>query len=152
MPPAPLPCQDVQSRPIDDADPAVRTHRHGCAACRDAARRLQASWDAMNLVPDREPSPQFTARVMATIERTAGRTWFGLPSPFPGAAVRWTVLAGGLAAALLVTALLFNREQIGDPANGSEAVAEVDLLESQDLLQDLEVVEDLDLLLLIDEG
>ncbi len=66
--------------------------------------------------------------------------------------MRWTALAGGFAVVVLVASLLLHQERPRAPANGSEVVAELELLESQDLLQDLEVVEDLDLLLLMDEG
>lgn len=152
MPPSSLPCRTVQSRPIDDPDPAVHAHRRTCPDCQGASKPLQAAWDALELVADREPSPRFAARVKAKIERAADRSRFSALPWLGSRALRWTALAGGLAVVVLVTSLLVHQERRHTPANGSDVVAELDLLESQDLLQDLEVVEHLDLLLLMDEG
>lgn len=153
MPPdSPLPCRTVQLRPLDDPDPSIQAHRHACASCGQAAGALKASWEALGLVTDRDPSPQFTARVMAKIERTSSRSRFALLRPLGSGAMRWTALAGGFAGVVLVASLLLHPERPQAPATGSEVVAELELLESQDLLRDLEVVEDLDLLLLMDEG
>jgi hypothetical protein len=111
---------------------------------------LQASWALLNVMEDREPSPQFTARVMAKLRPDPLRAGVSrLPSLGPRG-FRWAALAAVVI--VLVVAGVLDREPIKTPSNGSEVVADLELVESEELLQHFDVVQDLDLLLLMDEG
>jgi len=143
-------CRTARAGPIDD--PVILAHLQGCADCREATKSLRASWDALGVIREREPSPLFYARVMAKIAREQDRPpWH--PSRLLGLRrVWWAALAPAVAVTALVLAGVWDRAAINAPSNGSEVVADLELVESEELLQHLEVVEDLDLLLLMDQG
>jgi anti-sigma-K factor RskA len=113
---------------------------------------LQASWALLNVVEDREPSPQFTARVMAKLRPDPLRAGVSRLPSLGSRGFRWAALAAAAAVIVLVVAGVLDREPIKAPSNGSEVVADLELVESEELLQHLDVVQDLDLLLLMDEG
>jgi anti-sigma factor RsiW len=107
----------------------ARRHVEGCAACRGELARLEAAVSALRAgSPAPEPSPFFSTRLAARIaslppRRRAG----GLLRAVP-----WRpVLAGGLAVALAVGAVLVQRGRTAE---------ELAVAARLDLLQDLEVV------------
>ena len=107
----------------------ARRHVEGCAACRGELARLEAAVSALRAgSPAPEPSPFFSTRLAARIA--------SLPPPRRAGgllrAVSWRpVLAGGLAVALAVGAVLVQRGRTAE---------ELAVAARLDLLQDLEVV------------
>lgn len=153
--PHPIDCRTAQAESaggIDHLADPVGAHLETCPACREETRRLQASWALLNVVEDREPSPQFTARVMAKLRPDPLRAGVSRLPSLGSRGFRWAALAAAAAVIVLVVAGVLDREPIKAPSNGSEVVADLELVESEELLQHLDVVQDLDLLLLMDEG
>jgi predicted anti-sigma-YlaC factor YlaD len=127
---------------------SVERHLAGCAACRMVAERLHNAWTLLGTLEHREPSPRFAAGVMAKLAPTGTRA-----RPLIAPWLRWTAAAATFAAITLVASILLDRERTNDEtASGVVAELDLDLLESQEMLQNLDVIEDLDLLLLLDEG
>ena len=149
--PEPINCNAVQAALADEiTTPTGPVERHvaGCAACRVVAERLNSAWTLLGTLEHREPSPRFAAGVMAKLAPTGTRA-----RPLIAPWLRWTAAAATFAAIALVASILLDRERTNDEmASGVVAELDLDLLESQEMLQNLDVIEDLDLLLLLDEG
>lgn len=132
---------------LDEPTADVSAHLARCAACRAEARRMGATWALLNVVEPVDPSPQFAHRVWARIEaegsRVPGRRWGGLP------VWSWRWAAAGIAVVLAAVVPVVVWHQ--DRAERPELVAQLDVMESRELLTDIEVVQDLDVLLLIDD-
>ena len=140
-------CAWVRGRMSPETDPpteAVATHLAACASCRREARRRGAAWELLRAWESRDPSPGFAAGVWAKIaagERGDARQR-GLPIR-----VRW--VAAAAAACVLVASVVWVSHD--RRSNRAALLAQLDLVESQDMLTDLDVVEDLDVLVLLDE-
>lgn len=144
-------CSTVRAMLAEDLktqSESVERHLAGCAACRAVAERLKSAWTLLGTLENREPSPRFAAGVMAKLAPTETHA-----RPFIAPWVRWTAAAAAFAAIVVVTSTILDRGETEDEA-ASAVVADLDLdlLESQEMLQNLDVIEDLDLLLLLDEG
>jgi predicted anti-sigma-YlaC factor YlaD len=131
---------------LDRPPPDVAAHLAGCESCRAEAKRLGAAWALLKVVEPPQPSSQFTRGVWAKLaesSRAPGQGWGGLPVW----SLRWA--AAGLAVVLLavVPVVVWHENRHERP----EVVAQLDLVESQELLTDIEVVQDLDVLLLLDD-
>lgn len=134
---------------LDSPTPDVAAHLAGCTDCRAEARRLGAAWALLKVVEPPQPSSQFArgvwAKIAAEPSHGPGPGWGGLPVW----SLRWA--AAGLAVALAVAAVIpvvvWHQDRNGRP----EMVAQLDLVESRELLTDIEVVENLDVLLLVDD-
>jgi hypothetical protein len=131
---------------LDEPAAHIAAHLAACESCRAEARRLGAAWALMNIVEPRRPSSQFAQGVWHKIAET--ETSSDLPrSGRPVWSLRWA--AAGLAVVLAATVPVAVWYQ--DPPERPEIVAQLDLMESRELLTDLEVVRDLDVLLLLDD-
>jgi predicted anti-sigma-YlaC factor YlaD len=132
---------------LDTPTTDVAAHLERCVACRTEARRLRAAWALLNVVEPRQPSPQFSDRVWAQIAAEEspglGRRWGGLPVR----SLRWAAAGLAVALAAVIPVAVWYQDQ----HDGPELVAQLDLMESRELLTNLEVVEDLDVLLLLDD-
>ena len=135
--------EDIKTR-----SESIERHLAWCAACRVVAERLNSAWTLLGTLEHREPSPRFAAGVMGKLAPTGTRA-----RPLIAPWLRWTAAAATFAAIALVASILLDRERTNDEtASGVVAELDLDLLESQEMLQNLDVIEDLDLLLLLDEG
>jgi len=135
--------EDIKTR-----SESIERHLAGCAACRVVAERLNSAWTLLGTLETREPSPRFAAGVMAKLATTETHA-----RPLIAPWLRWTAAAATFAAIALVASILLDRERTDDEtASGVVAELDLDLLESQEMLQNLDVIENLDLLLLLDEG
>ena len=126
----------------------ARRHVEGCAACRAELARLEAAVSALRVgSPAPEPSPFFSTRLAARIA--------SLPAPGRAGgllrAVTWRpVLAGGLAVALAVGAVLGQR---GRTAEELAVAARLDLLEDLEVVAsvgDVETAEDAEVVAALD--
>jgi anti-sigma factor RsiW len=126
----------------------ARRHVEGCAACRGELARLEAALSALRAgSPAPEPSPFFSMRLAARIA--------SLPPPRRAGgllrAVPWRpVLAGGLAVALAVGAVLVQR---GRTAEELAVAARLDLLEDLEVVAsvgDVETAEDAEVVAALD--
>ena len=126
----------------------ARRHVEGCAACRGELARLEAAVAALRAgSPAPEPSPFFSMRLAARIA--------SLPPPRRAGgllrAVPWRpVLAGGLAVALAVGAVLVQR---GRTAEELAVAARLDLLEDLEVVAsvgDVETAEDAEVVAALD--
>jgi len=126
----------------------ARRHVEGCAACRAELARLEAAVSALRVgSPAPEPSPFFSTRLAARIA--------SLPPPRRAGgllrAVPWRpVLAGGLAVALAVGAVLVQR---GRTAEELAVAARLDLLEDLEVVAsvgDVETAEDAEVVAALD--
>ena len=126
----------------------ARRHVAGCAACRGELARLEAALSALRAgSPAPEPSPFFSMRLAARIA--------SLPPPRRAGgllrAVPWRpVLAGGLAVALAVGAVLVQR---GRTAEELAVAARLDLLEDLEVVAsvgDVETAEDAEVVAALD--
>lgn len=126
---------------------SIERHLAGCAACRVEAERLNSAWTLLGTLENREPSPRFAAGVMAKLVPAETRA-----RPIIAPWLRWTAVAAAFSV-IVVTATILDRGGTEDEATSAVVVElDLDLLESQEMLQNLDVIEDLDLLLLLDEG
>lgn len=150
-PPDALDCRAVQASLADELKtPAGPVERHvaECPACRAFAERRDRAWTLLGALEDREPSPRFAAGVMAKLASAETRR-----RPLSAPWLRWTAVASAFAALVLVASIILDRVGADDDAaSGVVAELDLDVLESQEMLQHLDVIEDLDLLLLLDEG
>lgn len=142
-------CRAVRRQLGLDRPPAdVALHLEHCAACRAEALRLRRAWALLNVVEPLQPSPQFSRRVWAKIDAVhapaSGRPWGG---GLPVWSWRWTAAGLAVILAAVIPAAVWYHDRHDRP----ELVAQLDLMESRDMLADLEVVEDLDVLLLLDD-
>ncbi len=140
-------CRAARARLRGDAEglpPLLAAHVSGCTACRREADHLRAAWTLLGALDAREPSPRFAAGVWAKIaEADAGRhRWVT-----PAWTARWAAAAIALVAAVAIPVGIISQRTHDRP----ELVAQLDLVESHELLTNLDVVEELDVLLLLDE-
>ncbi|MFZ5862902.1 MAG: hypothetical protein ACOYXR_08690 [Nitrospirota bacterium] len=127
---------------MDRPTPDVADHLERCATCRAEAKRLNAAWALLNIVEARDPSPRFTAGVWAKIE---AREPAGPPRPV------WSLRLAAAALAVVLAAVLPVAVWHQDTQDRPELLAQLDAMESHELLENLEVVEDLDVLLSLDD-
>lgn len=131
---------------LDRVPADVAAHLAGCSDCRAEARRLGSAWALLNIVAPTQPSPQFARGVWARIADSPSAPnpgWTGLPA--------WSLRGVAAAAAVVLLSVVPVAVWHQGPHDRPELVAQVDVINSQELLTDLEVVEDLDVLLLLDD-
>jgi len=146
-------CEDVNEKRLsilDDLrsgnlDVELEAHLASCPCCREKLAEFEATWDLLDLYPEETTPHDFVARTMRAVqvERARERS---------RARWRW----GSIAAAALVLiglALLFQADLDGGGGTrtptGAGAVAESELIENLELIEDMEFLEqysaDLDL-------
>lgn len=139
-------CRAVRSRlgpDLDSPSADVASHLERCSACRAESHRLNAAWALLNVAESRAPSPRFAAGVWAKI--AAGDA--PVTQRRPSRVLRWA--AAGLAVSLAAAApfVVWYRGAQDRP----ELAAQLDVMESHEMLANIEVVEDLDVLLSLDD-
>lgn len=89
-PPQPV-CESVRARLLETLDAAVpaevEAHLAGCPGCRAEMAALQSAWEALEALPEDEPSPELGERFHAWLgeqERSGGTRAAGRPASASG--------------------------------------------------------------------
>jgi Putative zinc-finger len=117
----------------------LRSHLAACPACATAWRDHQAAWKAFVSSPELEPSSNFTARVMNSIDAMPEEAPANIIS-FP-ALWRWTSVA---AAMLVVAASVGFWLQVRSSYPSRDLIAEFPVVQKLDVLRDFDVIQNLD--------
>ncbi len=143
-------CRTIQRQlgPELNLPPAqVTAHLEQCSACRAEAGRLDTAWALLNVLEPRKPSTQFAHRVWAKISAEESPALGARRGGLPVWSLRGVAATAGVVLLAVVPVAVWYQGQ----HDGPDVVAQLDLMESRDLLTNLEVVEDLDVLLLLDD-
>jgi anti-sigma factor RsiW len=138
----------IDGRLDGTAADAVRAHLASCPTCGAAWQDYQAAWNAFSGSPEIEPSSNFVARVMSTLDATEDpqpasvRTlvwprWLRLSAAAAATAVIVTVASVGFLQKQLTLAMLDQRLH-------QDLLTELPVIEHLELLRDLDVIRHLD--------
>jgi hypothetical protein len=132
---------------LDKLPADVVAHLEHCQACRTEAHRLRATWALLNVAEPRQPSPQFSRRVWAKIAAERSGPLTDRRGGLPAGSLRGVAAAAAVILLAVVPVAVWYQAPQGRP----DVVAQLELMESGELLTNLEVVADLDVLLLLDD-
>jgi len=134
-------CEEVREKKLEFLDnvlpgathDALDEHLLTCTRCRQEVTELRAAWDILDEFPDPTPSGDFVQRTMASFQKIRSRERKAV-------ALRRAVLAVAAGLILVLSVVLFDSGPVAEPGSGS-AVADEDVIENLDLVEDLEFLE-----------
>ncbi len=135
-------CEEVREKKLEFLDnllpesehAAVGEHLLTCVRCRREVSELEAAWEMLDDFPAMSPSGDFVPRTMASFQKIR-------KSERRSLALRSALLAIAAGLILVLSVVLFDRGGDVDRDSGP-AVAEEDLIENFDLVEDLEFLEE----------
>lgn len=135
-------CEEVREKKLEFLDnllsesvrAAVDEHLLSCARCRRELSELDAAWDMLDEFAHMGPSEDFVQRTMASFRKIRRGEQKTL-------ALRRGALAIAAGLILVLSVILFDSGGGADP-HGDGAVADEDVIENLDLVEDLEFLEE----------
>lgn len=135
-------CEEVRERIVefldralpDESQAAVDEHLLSCGRCRQEVAELGAAWEMLDAFPAVSPSGDFVQRTMTSF-RSIRR------GERKAIALRRAVLAVAAGLVLALSVFFFGIDQDSEPGSGP-AVAEEEVIENLDLMEDLEFLEE----------
>jgi len=135
-------CEEVKKKRLEFLDnllaeavrAAVDEHLLSCAHCRQEVSELRASWKVLDDFPGLSPSGDFVERTMASFREMRKKERKAL-------ALRRGVIAAAAGVLLVLSVVFFNSLGEGDLQH-SPALADEEVIENLDLVEDLEFLEE----------